>query len=762
MATKQQSVVADLRQGYVRGDVRVGVDEAMVLRARILFAYAQKYYPKEAALFAAGLGDVPQSFEDERYIQAILQFAETFLQNHPEDLEVLRSLSPREMVDGVSERLVEDAKTRRADVRRRANELVAKYVQGTTTEKQALEDKLVASINVSIGRAQTPQQLRAAIEREIATLPLPTKEVARQLIDSDPQGAQDILFTNPTTSAAISQEISTLPAPAWRGYVAAIENLQMKPDETVKVFINRAKEVGRVAAFLSADLSKVPASAALPSNVVSAMLEEAGNRAALKAFERLTERAKSAVSLTVIAKAWGEAVDVITKRAGGALAPALSTIIQQGNKQWGGISKEPLGRVGSLVGEVINPPLGRTFTNVVELEALNRSLPSENKILPDKTGAFLASPQEVFLLASYIWKPEGVWFESRKGEGPLEPAVWIVRWAADGAFGKIVGRAVKSEAARGLFGKILGFFGVRLGAKAAAGVAGEGLKRGAAALLTKLGLSALAGIFTGGTSLLAQAVLWVGSKVLGGLWRAGAWFFSARWLTSLLGFGAAPGKPKQWYEQDWVLIVVIIGIAVFIPLFGAMMQITTQNAALVTSYEASALAAGGPYTEAFPGYEGPLPSGPTSVSTCAVDHKNLTQKPFDSGGIGTHKNTCAYDFNAPWMSPVFATHDGCVAFVRTEMKNNKKERGSYGNYVLLAGVDSRGKPFFSRYAHLAQNTSFHLSVGACVGAGSLLGNVDNTGNSTGTHLHLEFLNETGGYVTPGRCSSAYSLPGCTQ
>lgn len=211
------------------------------------------------------------------------------------------------------------------------------------------------------------------------------------------------------------------------------------------------------------------------------------------------------------------------------------------------------------------------------------------------------------------------------------------------------------------------------------------------------------------------------------------------------------------------IVVTIVALFIFPSFLNAAFinNMAKVGSLFVASQE---IQAGGPYDEVFPEYSGPFPGGLTAIASCAVDRKHLTQKPFDPGGIKTHINTCAYDFDAPsYTTQVKAAHSGCVASVRTDIENNKRIKGSYGNYVLLAGTGLDGKPFYSLYAHLAQNAGSRLSVGSCVNAGDPLGSVDSTGNSTGPHLHLEFLNESQGKITKDQCYSTFALPaGCTQ
>lgn len=263
------------------------------------------------------------------------------------------------------------------------------------------------------------------------------------------------------------------------------------------------------------------------------------------------------------------------------------------------------------------------------------------------------------------------------------------------------------------------------------------------------------------------ALSWAGLGLAGGVVKAGGG------LIGLLFGGALPSpfgrrtEKTSFWDDTPLMIAIFVGASIVLlfifPTFFNFLQTkkTAENAALLVA--SAQISAGGPYDETFPEYGGPFPDGPTSITSCAVDYKHLTQTPFDPGGIKTHVNTCAYDFDAPQHSSVRAVHSGYVAAVRFDIPDNKKIRGSYGNYVLIAGKTTGGQVFYSRYAHLAQNSPGSLVVGRPIGANDIIGEIDNTGNTTGPHLHLEFLNENQGYVTESQCSSVFLLPpGCTQ
>ena len=83
------------------------------------------------------------------------------------------------------------------------------------------------------------------------------------------------------------------------------------------------------------------------------------------------------------------------------------------------------------------------------------------------------------------------------------------------------------------------------------------------------------------------------------------------------------------------------------------------------------------------------------------------------------------DYGIPNGTPVGAAVSGTVAAVSFE-------NGGYGNYVKLAHTDG-GKPYFTYYAHLASAT---VSPGQKVKAGTIVGLSNNTGASTGPHLHF--------------------------
>lgn len=73
-------------------------------------------------------------------------------------------------------------------------------------------------------------------------------------------------------------------------------------------------------------------------------------------------------------------------------------------------------------------------------------------------------------------------------------------------------------------------------------------------------------------------------------------------------------------------------------------------------------------------------------------------------------------------SPIYAAHDGKVVVAGW--------KGAYGNTVELAANDS----FYTSYHHMSRIAA---RVGQNVSAGSVIGYIGSTGQSTGPHLHFE-------------------------
>ena len=100
------------------------------------------------------------------------------------------------------------------------------------------------------------------------------------------------------------------------------------------------------------------------------------------------------------------------------------------------------------------------------------------------------------------------------------------------------------------------------------------------------------------------------------------------------------------------------------------------------------------------------------------------------------------DYGIPNGTPINSAANGVVAAVSFE-------NGGYGNYIKITHKDS-SKNYYTYYAHLS---SAVVSAGQSVKAGQLIGYSNNTGASTGPHLHFGLkidgeAPEYKGYVDP--------------
>jgi murein DD-endopeptidase MepM/ murein hydrolase activator NlpD len=98
--------------------------------------------------------------------------------------------------------------------------------------------------------------------------------------------------------------------------------------------------------------------------------------------------------------------------------------------------------------------------------------------------------------------------------------------------------------------------------------------------------------------------------------------------------------------------------------------------------------------------------------------------------LGSHE---AVDLSSNIGDPVFASGAGTVAFA------GWNDTG-YGNVVVIAHGAN-----FSLYAHL---NSYDVSCGQTVSAGSVIGTVGVSGNTSGPHLHFEVRDANWGPVNP--------------
>jgi murein DD-endopeptidase MepM/ murein hydrolase activator NlpD len=103
-----------------------------------------------------------------------------------------------------------------------------------------------------------------------------------------------------------------------------------------------------------------------------------------------------------------------------------------------------------------------------------------------------------------------------------------------------------------------------------------------------------------------------------------------------------------------------------------------------------------------------------------------------AGSGHAYDNHSGTDWGMATGTSVYAVANGTVYALRESVPND--DHSDTGNYLILNHTGIAGRNYRTRYWHLAQNGVIPSS-GASVAKGDLVAYSDNTGNSTGPHLH---------------------------
>lgn len=143
--------------------------------------------------------------------------------------------------------------------------------------------------------------------------------------------------------------------------------------------------------------------------------------------------------------------------------------------------------------------------------------------------------------------------------------------------------------------------------------------------------------------------------------------------------------------------------------------------------------------QVFSGYKLPWTAGLSKYVTNTIGHVYSV-----SGGLTSCPTSCryAFDFADGTMFPLLAAKGGTVKAYKTSCPNNQQ---SCTNYLVLED-QSTSPTTYQLYYHMAQETIPERlrTIGASVLQGEYIGNADNTGYSTGSHVHFHvYLSPTG-------------------
>ncbi len=132
-----------------------------------------------------------------------------------------------------------------------------------------------------------------------------------------------------------------------------------------------------------------------------------------------------------------------------------------------------------------------------------------------------------------------------------------------------------------------------------------------------------------------------------------------------------------------------------------------------------------------PGACGPVDGGPVGVGMFIYPTNDHTLSGYDYSPATNHYGL---DFNGETGDPIYAVDNGVIVYAGWN-------DWGYG-YML---VIDHGNGWQTLYAHLSD---YFVGCGAWVNQGQTIAAMGSTGRSTGSHLHFEMRNASGGFVNP--------------
>jgi hypothetical protein len=494
-------------------------------------------------------------------------------------------------------------------------------------------------------------------------------------------------------------------------------------------------------------------------------------------MDGLSPEDKENVKQHLFKKAFEKIVDnsqQLTDKVG---SEAAQTIVTNLKTQLASSSELPsLHGASSIVNSVGNTVFGPTIQNdVAEMLALENSA---GTLLQPTAQATFAGAQATAGAETQVLV-NGVFVTGKINTAAIETAVVQSRlpfeftlFASQG--GRLAGASLGASGAGATTGAV--------GGKVAGGflrkfLAGLGIKAGATAAGSAIGGTTGAALGTTAGGPAGTVIGFIGGSLVVPAWNAfkkgvGA-FFTGKLIPffsdginavqSYFGNGLPPAKK----DNAWLVFAGLVLFPVLIVMGITNNQTTAlRGSALVTSV------GGGGYIPGMAIDCEKTPNDPRcSMTACnpAIQEcrwpttGSITQGPFTSCGNTSHRAANAIDIGAVVGTDVYATTTGTVTSVYVGCTDNTGFIGSscgggYGNSITI----KTNAGYTLKFGHLSQG-SICVSVGQTItNPNTVIAEVDQNGNSSGSHLHFELIGSVGiNSILPvavGHCANG--TPGC--
>lgn len=666
---------------------------------------------------------------DSAFVKALEEFAQQFLdylKNNPELNNELNSLVPREMVEkAVSE--TSAYPTSRAEI------LASKYVELANKKARARqieianEEAVKKAVSESLVSASQTSKMPEDFSKNAGAAIAQRGDLAGQ-IDSESlttvinERAKEIPFDKERASSALQSSIASDVA---RPDIYARVRVKLQAEEPAASEVYLEKNTRRLTDEAAVFLSE-PKEGVGQINFFRGFAEEGSIQKGFApvmdiAMDLVGPQNRDTIMGAIVGKSLNQAVQKPDPKLGDfTRTPAYAEIVRAGQ---GALAHPPQVREKSFVKRLVTRA---TMTGAIGRLAGN----------PDQT------VKDVFRLAKF-----GVFSGEFNVPAPKAPAAAAPKISAAVAVPVVMIWSVPKIYLAAAYARFPLDFHIDFN-----GLAGWMFHLGA----QKVGEKAVSGLITKGAATLGVKA--AGTAIGGALGTAFGGPVGTVVMGALTGFALSlPGKVVGLFKKaagmvglepsflsDLPLAIAVFAVSIviltiyfplsFLPFNNFADKVRTT--ALETSGE-RALGGGATANLAnfsYPNIPLPPASGISRNPIVNVPGAFISQGPNQGNHTGSEANS--YDIAVPNGTPVYPTHGGVVVDLVQNFVQGQHVLDSAGNFVRLEGVDSSGQTYFTTYEHLL-GLAPNIVVGSRVTPDTLLGYSDDTGNSTGPHLHYQ-------------------------